>query len=256
MCGAKMDNEILSTLENGVRIIKINRPKKKNAMNANIYTKLAHLLNEDANNDKVSITIITGTGEYFSSGNDMVSALQDTDMDASLARVDTLIRAFIEYPKLLIAIVNGPAIGIAATTAALCDIVYASDKATFTTPFLNLGLCPEGASSFLFPRHLGRSRATEMLFFGKTLTAKEAYDCGFVAELFEHGKRDKLIEKLRAYGKLPVNAVKITKGLIIAGLKESLLAANEREMNGLRTCLESDDFLNTVTAFMNRKSKL
>lgn len=251
-----MEDEILTTIENGVRIIKINRPKKKNAMNANVYTKLAQLLNEDANNDKVSVTIITGAGEYYSSGNDIVSALQDTDMDVSLGRVDTLIRAFIEYPKLLIAVVNGPAIGIAATTVALCDIVYASNRATFTTPFLKLGLCPEGASSFLFPRQMGRSRATEMLFFGRSLTSKEAHDCGFVAELFEHGKQDELIEKLRAYGKLSVNAVKITKRLITAGLKESLLAANEREMNGLRTCVESDDFMNNVMAFVNKTSKL
>jgi peroxisomal 3,2-trans-enoyl-CoA isomerase len=136
--------------------------------------------------------------EFYSSGNDLknfTDALASGGEGADLAAMArgscaTLVRfvdAFIDFPKALIAAVNGPAHGVAVTTALLADLLYTNEQATFTTPFTKLGQNPEGCSSILFPAILGQ-RANRMLLLGETLTAQES-----VTQLLNAGSRS-LIE--------------------------------------------------------------
>lgn len=245
---------ISSTLENGVRIIKFNRPQKKNALTSEMYETITNILNLDAEDDKVIVTILTGQGDYYSSGNDF-AIVNPQDMEASWERIYNFVDAFIQYPKLLIAVVNGPAIGIAATTLALCDVVYASDKATFHTPFIKLGLCAEGCSSYLFPRIMGRSMASEMLLMGRKLTAQEAFRVNLVSEVVEHDKLVGLIESLNQYGKLPVNSIKTTKRLVAEKLRDVLRDINKNEIEALKECVQSEEFGNIILEFMSKKKK-
>lgn len=257
MVPSKNENVLLTELNNGVRTIKINRPHKKNAMSRDVYLQITKILNEDAVNDGVVVTILTGVGEYYSSGNDLTDAFNQANegnSETSLKMIHDFVQAFISYPKLLIAVVNGPAIGIAATTLALCDIVYCSDTATFTTPFLRLGLCAEAASSYTFPLRLGRSKASEMLFLGKTLTAREAYDSGFVSKIVDRNKVDNLIAELHKYGTLPVNSLKINKKLIQQGFGNILCECNTREVKALETCISSEEFGNAVALYLSNKT--
>eukprot|EP00128_Syssomonas_multiformis_P015715 Colp12_sorted_trinity150504_noHs@33235 len=92
--------------------------------------------------------------------------------------------AFVSFPKPLIAGVNGPAIGIAVTTLGLVDAVYASDTATFRTPFRELGQAPEGCSSYMFPKIMGEEMAHNVLDKSILLTAEDAKKCGFVTEIY------------------------------------------------------------------------
>ncbi|RZC36541.1 ECH domain containing protein [Asbolus verrucosus] len=251
--------EIVITFEGGVRFIRINRPKTKNAFNSNVYDKITETLNSDGNDDDVVATIITGTGDYYSSGFDIKSAVSEMNMDDDQSRTNKLrdmICAFISYPKLLIALVNGPAIGIAVTTAALCDIIYASDRATFETPFVRIGVCAEGCSSYTFPRVLGRSKASEMLLLGKKLTAQEAYQFGFIAEVIPHEKLEGFTNELKKLGRLPVNTIKINKKLILQNYKDILCECCDRELNQLTECFLSEEFSNAILNFMTTKSKL
>lgn len=252
-------NEVILTLKDGVRVIRINRPKTKNAFDSNVYTTISSTLTQDGHNDQVVATIITGTGEYYSSGFDIKSAMSEfgSGEQRSVKELKAMINAFITYPKLLIALVNGPAIGIAVTTAGLCDIIYASDRATFETPFLRIGLCAEGCSSYTFPNILGRSKASEMLFLGKKMTAQEAYHFGFVAKVIPHQQLEEFTFELMNLGKeLTVNGVKITKNLILKNQKNILCECNEREMNQLVECFDSEEFSEGIMKFMSRKSKL
>jgi len=251
---------ILTSVKDGVRVIQFNRPEKKNALCTEMYEMVTKILNEDATNDSVVVTVFTGSGEWYSSGNDLnVRALSD-DFEADITKrikiVEVFVAAFINYPKLLIAVVNGPAIGVAVTTLALCDIVYASDRATFATPFINLGLCPEGCSSYLFPRIMGRSKASEVLILGNKLKVQEAYNFGFISEIVPHEKLGELFQKLQKYGKLPVNSMKRAKRLITDNLNDQLHVINKRELAALRECFNSDEFFEGLNKFMSRKSKL
>lgn len=250
-----MSSECISVhLENGVRIIKLNRPQRKNAFTPQMYETVTNILNRDANDDSIVATILTGEGDYYSSGNDL-SSMEMQNMDAAWRRIYNFVDAFIQYPKLLIAVVNGPAIGIAVTTLALCDVAYASDRATFETPFVKLGLCAEGCSSYTFPRIMGKSTASEMLLLGRKLNAQEAYRVNLVSRVVEHNKINELIENLKEYGKLPVSSVKASKELVNGRLKNILCDANYKEVETLKECVQSEQFTNMLVAFMSRKKK-
>lgn len=115
----------------GLRIIAFDNVAKKNAINAATYIGLTVAINAAALDDSVKVLALTGTGEYFSSGNDIGNRQGWTDLDKyaddSIVRVRNLIHAFIRFPKLFVAVVNGPSIGIAATLIAMCDVIYATD---------------------------------------------------------------------------------------------------------------------------------
>lgn len=244
------------SLQNGVRIIKFNRPQKKNAFSSQMYEAVTAILNNDAQDDSVVITILTGEGDYYSSGNDL-STMDIQNMDEAWKRIYSFVNAFIQYPKLLIAVVNGPAIGIAVTTLALCDVVYASDKATFSTPFVKLGFCAEGCSSYTFARIMGKTTASEMLLLGRKLNAEEAHRVNFVSRVVEHRKLNEFIQSLRVYGQLPVSSIKASKGLMNGKLRNILCDANRSEVETLKECVQSEQFSRTLLEFVSKKkSKL
>lgn len=120
----------------GLRIITFNNPKKNNALNKAAYVAVTRTLNDAATDDTVTVVALTGAGSYFSSGNDLSAALLEDDVlagrDRNLNLVRDMVQAFVRFPKLLVAVVNGPSIGIAATIIPLCDVAYASESVNKT----------------------------------------------------------------------------------------------------------------------------
>ncbi|KAL3284193.1 hypothetical protein HHI36_018357 [Cryptolaemus montrouzieri] len=243
------------SLEKGIRKFVFNRPQKRNAITLETYETLTQILNKDANNDNVIVTIITARENFFSSGNDFKCSLMNPEVDHTDI-VKNMLDTLIKYPKILVAVVNGPAIGIAATLITLCDIIYCSDRATFEIPFIRLGLSMEGCSSYIYSHVLGKSKAAEMLFFNHILTAKEAYRLGFVADIIPHEKLVEFIESLYRFGSLPLKSVVRNKELFTRWSRHALLKCNEEETEVLKESLESEEFLHTVTSMLQKKSKL
>lgn len=124
--------KIIVETHSKVRIIRFNQPKRKNAIDGLAYQEIARALNEANLDDNITTVAITGTGDYYSSGNDIKAAFEanmnsesrEEGVEKSRSLVYNLVNAFICFEKLLIAVVNGPCLGIAFTTAALCDVVY------------------------------------------------------------------------------------------------------------------------------------
>lgn len=165
-----------------------------------------------------------------------------------------MVQAFIRFPKLFVALVNGPAIGIAATVIALCDIIYASETAYFYTPFTRLGLCAEGCSSVTFPKIFGTSKANEMLMLNHKMTAKEAYEFGYVAKVYKDVKE--IWEKLKQIGELPVGSLLANKKLTRKFTIEELEMANLAECELLGERFESEEALMAMLSFQqSRKPK-
>lgn len=112
--------------EGSIKIVRYNKPNRKNAIDFYMYRRISDILNTAAQDDNISLIVLTGTGNFYSSGNDFIAGTELPNIDKYNALSD-FIKAFILFPKMLVAIVNGPAIGIAATTLALCDLVFASE---------------------------------------------------------------------------------------------------------------------------------
>jgi peroxisomal 3,2-trans-enoyl-CoA isomerase len=161
------------------------------------------------------------------------------------------VEAFIQFPKPLVAAVNGPAIGVAVTTLALCDIVYCSASATFQTPFAQLGQSPEGVSSLLFPTLMGLSKANEVLMTGKRLTAEEAERRNLVAEVIaEEIFRDEVRRRVQRLAKLPPAALIDIKRVIRDTQRNAMLQTNREEVALLQRRWVSEECLNAVMAFL------
>ncbi|NXO11650.1 ECI2 isomerase, partial [Oriolus oriolus] len=253
---------LIVTTKNNITKIMFNRPDRKNAINHQMYREIIKALEEAGKNDS-TIAVITGNGDYYSSGNDLTNFtnVQPGEMEKMAKDGAVLLKEFvghfIDFPKPLIAVVNGPAIGICVTVLALCDLVYASDRATFHSPFSQLGQSPEGCSSYLFPKIMGLAKASEMLLFNKKLTAAEACAQGLVTEVFPDSSFQKEVwARLEAYASLPKNSLAVSKQLLRSMEKEKLHAVNSRECEVLTERWLSDECVNAIVSFFQKKSKL
>lgn len=248
--------------EDNIAKILLNRPEKKNAINMQMYNEIGQAL-EEAGKDESTITVLTGLGDYFCSGNDLNNFANVTpDGKEKMANeaaviLEKFVSKIIDFPKPLIAVVNGPAVGISVTVLGLFDIVYAAERATFHTPFSHLGQTPEGCSSYTFPRIMGLAKATEMLLFNKMLTAQKACDVGLVTEVFPDGNFQREVwARLKAYAQLPKNSLAYSKQLIREQEKEKLHAVNVQECERLKERWLSDECMNAIISFFQSKAKL
>jgi Delta3-Delta2-enoyl-CoA isomerase len=185
--------------------IQLNRPTRYNALTRSMYSSITDALQSSASNEAVKAVLLKSSGRMFSSGNDlaMFSAASGQDFE-ELAEdgarlLERFVDAFIVYPKPVVAAVQGPAMGIAVTTLALCDLVYVSEAATFHTPFTALGQSPEACSSLLFPRIMGSARANAMLLLGEKMTARDAVHSGFATDAFGIDEFDKKVKQKVEY---------------------------------------------------------
>jgi len=254
---------IAVTKHAGLRSIILNRPDKLNAFNNDMYNEVLEQLGEAAKDEETTVTTITGAGKYFSSGNDMTSFSEVPPggrREFSTLKGERLIRfvdAFIDFPKPLVGVVNGPAIGIGCTMLGLMDVVYALDSATFHVPFTALALTPEACSSKTFPRILGSSMANQMLLFNRKLTAEEAAAHGFVSEVLPANLLySELAPRLAQYASLPSSALQFSKALVRGeSEREELRQLNRMESNRLMERWLSDEVFQQAQNFLSRRKK-
>ena len=244
-----------------IRRITLNRPKKKNAFTTKGYEELKIALNSAANDDDVKICVLTGAGDFYSSGNDLNQETGDLTVEeireSTSVMISSLVRAFYTFPKLLIAVINGPCIGIACTTAALCDIVFCSESAYFRTPFANLGICSEGCSSYTFPRIMGTSMASNMLYLNYQMTAQEAYNYHLVSKVYKKGDEDQIWNEISQHSELPMSSIKAIKKLSKKWNEATLEKVNITEMQQLSEMIMTDDHMEAMLRFFEKKkSKL
>ncbi|XP_033494864.1 enoyl-CoA delta isomerase 2 [Epinephelus lanceolatus] len=253
---------LLVTTVDDITTIKLNRPTKKNAITTEMYNEIIAALQQAAKDDSV-ITVFTGTGDFYCSGNDLsnFTNIPAGGVEAMAKQGGELLRkyvkAYIDFPKPLVAVVNGPAVGISVTVMGLFDLVYATERATFHTPFSQLGQSAEGCSSYTFPKIMGNAKATEMLLFNKKLTAVQACELGLVTEVFPDSSfQSEVWTRLKEYAKLPRNSLAFSKQLIRSLEKEHLHAVNDAEVERLVERWTSDECFNAVMSFFQAKSKL
>ncbi|KAH7705164.1 Enoyl-CoA Hydratase family member-like protein, partial [Aphelenchoides avenae] len=260
-----MSTPILTQKEGKLFRITFNKPARKNAISGDMYDLLCDGLEMAQNDPEVIFTVFTGNGDFYSSGNDFspnaLTAILNKP-NAELEKRDGFrhfIELLIKHDKLLIALVNGPAIGIACTTLALFDLVLASDKAYFHCPFTQVGLCAEGASSYTFPALVGHQKAALIAIFAEKFTAREAERCGFVARVFPDAVFHRQAEKLLVtYQKLAPQSVLVTKKLLRPdSLRKEQLDVIQREFDALRDRWMSEETMEFMSRwFLRSKSSV
>jgi enoyl-CoA hydratase/carnithine racemase len=172
-------SDILTHTDAGVMTITFNRLDKKNSITSSMYAAMAEALAHAATDPAVRVVVFQGHESIFSAGNDIGDFLNQppTTQESPVFR---FLRGIATFEKPLLAAVAGPAVGIGTTMLFHCDLVYAGDNAAFSMPFVNLGLCPEAASSLLAPRMFGYHRAAEALLMGEPFFAEAAQEVGLV----------------------------------------------------------------------------
>ena len=209
---------IVSDEDGGARMIKLRRPEKKNAITQDMYRAMSDAIDTAQNNPHIRCLIITGGSGVFTAGNDVEDFLKDATSEAGTPRASNATKflySLAHNVKPIIAAVDGIAIGIGTTMLFHCDYVLASTTATFSTPFIHLGLIPEGASSLLAPRTMGHQRAFAMLVMGRTVSAEEAQTAGFVNVVVAPGHTEAEARKVaREICALPSEAVAISRKLL------------------------------------------
>ena len=157
--------EIAIHVDAGVMTLTLNRLARKNSITAAMYAALADALESAKNDAAVRTLVIQGHETIFSAGNDIGDFLNQPPSKPD-APVFRFLYGISSFPKPIVAAVCGPAVGIGTTMLLHCDLVYAGDNAAFSMPFVNLGLCPEAASSILAAQLMGYHRAAEALLLG------------------------------------------------------------------------------------------
>ncbi|KAI9030101.1 ClpP/crotonase-like domain-containing protein [Phycomyces nitens] len=252
----------VSLSSTGVAEIAFNRPERYNSLSPLAYEEWREAIRWAAKCEDVKVTVLTGRGKYYTSGQELsIPEMTPEALEAYIKRSEvtkTLTDELINFPKILIAAVNGKwhAIGYGVTTLALCDVVYSVPDATFTTPFMKLSFCAEACSSVTFPRILGTSKANEMLLMGRTFTAKELEQAGLISRTFPTENFNEQVMKLaEKTAEFSVNAMKITKELVRSVDRELLLSTNVVEMERLQECMMSSDSIESMMRFFEESQK-
>jgi enoyl-CoA hydratase/carnithine racemase len=246
-------SDILASRDGGVLSIEFNRPQKKNALTAEMYTLLAAALAEADGDNAVRVVLFHGKPDVFTAGNDLEDFMQrpPSGDDAPTFR---FLRALREATKPLVAAVNGPAIGIGTTMLLHCELVYAGDNARFQMPFTQLGLVAENASSYLLPLIAGYQRAAELLLLGEPFDAQKAREAGFVTRVVPAGEA---LEVARAASRklaaLPPKSVQATKALMKAAHARAVEAQTLAESAQFRTLLTEPAAREAFSAFMEKR---
>jgi len=219
-----------STDHDGVRVLTLDRPHALNAFDSPLYRAAGAALDAARGDDGVKVVVITGAGRAFSAGQDLDEMARLAAGEAVDSGFPVLLDALQAFDKPLIAAVNGAAVGIGFTMLPHCDLVLASETARFRTPFAEMGVPPEAASSLLFPARMGWQRAAEVLFTSPWLGAAEAVECGIALRVVP---ADELLPEALALAATiaaaPLVALRAIKATMLAGRADAVAAARARE---------------------------
>lgn len=228
-----MTQAIVVEREGAVLTLRLNRPDKKNALTREMYSHLAHALEQADADDSVHVVLICGSAECFTSGNDIADFLQQppADMDSPVFR---FMRSLLECRKPVVAAVAGAAVGIGTTLLLHCDLVYVSGDARLRMPFVNLGLSPEFGSSLLLPQLLGQARAAELLLLGEGFSGEQAATWGLANAALPGGVA--VLEKAR-------DAAQRLAALAPAAVQDSKRLMKTPGREQLRQVIEDESWL-------------
>jgi len=214
--------------EEEIGLIYLNRPQVLNALSETMKNELIHVLKETEEDDCIRVMILTGRGRGFCAGADLnrfVGAIEGNKDHKKKIRFGSLDlpRALIQYPKPIIAAINGPSYGFGFTVTLTCDIRLASERAKFSLAFVRIGVTPEFCSTYFLPRLVGYGKAAELIFTARPFDAREALEIGAVNYVFPHNRLMSEAKKIaKQIASMPLTAIQKSKELLRHGMQSTL----------------------------------
>ena len=249
-----MTDHVIVADDGAVRTVRMNRPEKKNALTAAMYDAMAQAIESASGASPIRCVLIMGAPDAFSAGNDLQDFLKAAMGGEGLGHsVLRFLYSLARAERPLVAAVQGVAVGIGTTMCLHCDYVLAGTDARFSTPFVNLGLVPEAASSLLAPRLMGQRRAFELLVMGKPLDPEQAKACGLVNAVVAPDQVDaEGLKAAQTIAALPPEAVAASRNFM-RGPREEIVARIDAEAEEFARRLKSPAARASFEAFMGRK---
>ena len=233
--------------------VRLNRPEKRNALTSKMYEALVEAFTEADSDDDIRVLLLSGEGACFTGGNDLKDFLSAPEVIGSDHVISRFLSALSGFGKILIAAAHGPTVGIGTTLLLHCDLVIAARSTRFITPFVQLGVVPEAASTLLLPRLLGSKRAAEMFFVGEGIDAMTAKEWGLVNRVVDD---EALMEQARALAdaaaRQPPGAVRATKRLMRSAESAQIAALMQEELREFAARLRSEEFAAAAQAFFGK----
>ncbi|KRD17494.1 MULTISPECIES: enoyl-CoA hydratase/isomerase family protein [unclassified Streptomyces] len=252
---------ILSTTDDHVTRLTLDRPEALNALTPDLRDRLIALLAEASADPEVRAVVLTGTGRGFCAGADLRGGTAAGERIAGdVARTlrvgaQRLIAAVLDCEKPVVAAVNGTAAGLGAHLAFACDLVLAAESARFIEVFVRRGLVPDGGGAYLLPRLVGPQRAKELMFFGDALGAADAERLGLVNRVVPDGELDKTAREWAArLAAGPTRALALTKQLVNASLDADRTTAFAAEAAAQEINMTTADAQEGVKSFTERRA--
>ncbi|MFT4849060.1 MAG: 2-(1,2-epoxy-1,2-dihydrophenyl)acetyl-CoA isomerase [Sediminicola sp.] len=253
-----MTKSIELKIENNIAWLTLNRPDVFNSFNREMAMLLQNELDACAANPNVRAIVITGSGKAFCAGQDL-KEVTTPELNPGFKKIleehyNPIISRIRSIEKPIIAAVNGVAAGAGANIALACDIVVASERASFIQAFSKIGLIPDSAGTFFLPRLIGFQKASALMMLGEKVLAEDAEKMGMIYKMYAaedfNAEVFVLAEKL---SKMPTKALGLTKRLLNQSLTNDLTAQLELESKLQIEAAQSDDYAEGVSAFMEKR---
>ena len=252
------NNSIELKIENSVAWISLNRPEVFNSFNREMAFLLQETLDNCANDINVRAIVITGNGKAFCAGQDL-KEVTDPELNPGFRKIleehyNPIIQKIRTIEKPIIAAVNGVAAGAGANIALACDIVVASENASFIQAFSKIGLVPDSAGTFFLPRLIGFQKASALMMLGDKVSAPEAFSLGMIYKLFPVATFEEEVKTIAEnLAQMPTKAIGLTKRLLNQSMTNNLEQQLALESDLQIEASSSNDYKEGVTAFVEKR---
>lgn len=259
MSEEKHYDTLLVESRDGIAVVTLNRPEVLNAFNPKMGREITAALRTLAEEADSRVVILTGAGRGFCSGADISRPKNRTsqwspDVIRGYESTAAMSRLMTNYPKPIIAAINGVALGVGFSLTLPCDVRLASENASFGAIYTRIGMVPELGSSFLLPRIVGFGTAMELVLTGRTIDAQEAKAIGLVNQIAPAGKvMEVALEMARMMLKSPPNALRLTKQALHHAAANGMLQATQFEGLAMQMCRHTSDHKEALKAFREKR---
>ncbi len=243
-------------LDGRVATVEMNRPEALNAMDVEMIKGLVVKLKEIGDSDKIDIVVLTGKGRVFSAGGDIKSMLSNTDPTEFYPVMDSiseLVITLYSLPKLTISAISGAAAGLGFSLALATDYIIADQSSNLAMNFIGIGLIPDGGAHFFLEKRLGETKAKQVIWDGKMMSAKEALSLGLIQEIASGDLQEAVHNRLTDWLSRPVQAMIKSKKILAEKNRPQLLKILELEKYGQQKMRKTIDHQEGIKAFIEKR---